>query len=99
MHVVVSMYLETVTPLRNPVFDPHIVAEERRISSACSLIAASSRFLELDEERLVFRRPGVRVTGGRGKEIGQRPGMSLRGHEAPMERDADVPQVLAVNLQ
>src|SRR5579872_4635800 len=99
MHVLVSMYFETTSFVRIPVLDPHIAAEERWSSSACSLIFDSSRLIQLDEERLVLRRPGIRVADRRRQEVGERTGVTLVGHETPVKREADVPEVLAVDLE
>src|SRR5581483_812362 len=99
MHVLVSMYLETTSFVRIPVFDPHIVAEERWSSSACSLMFDSSRFLELDEERLVLGRPGIRVADRRRQEVCEWAGVSFVSHETPVKREADVPEILSVDLE
>src|SRR5712692_2472258 len=98
MQVVVSMYFETVSFVRRPVLVPHIAAEERVISSACSLIVSSSRFLELDKECFVFRRPGVGVARRWRQEIRQRSFMTFRGGVTPVNREADVPELLAVDF-
>src|SRR5438132_977385 len=98
MHFVVSMYVETVYFVRSPVLVAHIDAEERLISSACSLIAVSSRFLELDEECFVLRRPDVRVAGRWRQEIRQRTFMAFCGGVAPMNREADVPEPFAIDI-
>src|SRR5205807_6439712 len=92
MQVVVSMYFDTGTACRIPVRVPHIEAEERVISSDCAVIVVSqalylkpclSSLVEPDQEGLVFRRPGVRVSGGGSQEIRQRPLVALGRREAP----------------
>src|SRR5437870_6991638 len=88
MQVVVSMYFETTSFVRRPVLDPHIVAEERLTSSACSLIVASSRLLQIHEERFVLRRPDVRVAGRRREEIRQRSFVAFCRCITPMNREA-----------
>src|SRR6266849_1048542 len=98
MQVGVSMYFATVGVFRSRVFVPHIDAEARLISSACSLIVASSSLIELNEERLVLRRPSVRVTHGWSEEIRERSFVTFRGRITPVNREADVPQRLAVDL-
>src|SRR5690348_6154385 len=98
MQVVVSMYFATVSFVRSPVFVRHIDAEVRLISSACSLIVASLRFLELDEECLVLRRPGVRIARRGRQEIRERPFVAFRGGVAPVNREADMLELLAVDL-
>src|SRR6266550_4444582 len=92
------MYLETVSALRRPVLLPHIEAEERLISSACSLMVASSRLFQIHEERFVLRRPRVRIARGGGEEIRQRSFMSLRRRVAPVNREADMPDTFAVDV-
>src|SRR5438876_177434 len=74
--VVVSMNFETTGSWRIPVAPPQRDAEERRISRLWAAMAVLLRLLELDEEGLVLRRPGVRVTGGRRQQVGQRPGVA-----------------------
>src|SRR5437773_2046472 len=73
MQVVVSMNFETTGSWRIPGAPPQRDAEERRISRLWAAMAVLLRLLELDEEGLVLRRPGVRVTGGRRQQVGQRP--------------------------
>src|SRR5512140_2286224 len=97
MQVVVSMYFATVGAVRMPVWVPHMEAEERLISSVCAMIA-SSRLVQLHQEGLVLRRPGVRVAHRSGQEIRQRAGMPLGGRIAPMQREADLPQLLPIDL-
>src|SRR5256885_364529 len=58
----------------------------------------SFRLLDLDEEGLVLGRPGVRVHHGGSELVGERPGMSRGAHKAPVERDPDVPDLLAADL-
>src|ERR1043166_7131654 len=99
MQVVVSMYFETSGALRMPVAEPKSEAEECWISSGCIVMAPSPPLLDVHEESLVFRRPGVRIARRRREEVGQRPLMPLRGRVAPVNREADVPQLLAVDLE
>ena len=65
MQVEVSMSFETAGSERRPVPLPQTEAEERRISRFWYAMAASSRLLDLHEEGLELRRPGVRVDGRR----------------------------------
>src|SRR5579872_917454 len=99
MQVVVSMYLATVAVVRIPVLVPHMDAEARLISSACSLMAASSCLLEFHEESFVLRGPGVRIHRRRREEIRERTGVALVGLVAPMQREPDLPHRLTVDLQ
>src|SRR5439155_22794886 len=99
MHVVVSMYLETTGFSRKPVLVPHMAAEERLISSACTVMIASSRLFQVYQERFVLRRPGVRIADGRRQEIRQRSCVALLRRVAPVNGESDVPDVLAVDLQ
>src|SRR5262249_27397292 len=88
MHVVVSMYLETVGTVRMPVWLPQTDAEERRISRVCVLMVAS-RLLELDQERLELGRPGVGVHGGRRQEVREGAGVVGVPRVTPVDREAD----------
>src|SRR5438093_7754958 len=97
MQVVVSMNFETTGSWRIPVAPPERDAEERRISRLWAAMAVLLRLLELDEEGLVLRRPGVRVTGGRRQQVGQRPGVAGLARKAPVDGEADLPQLLAVD--
>src|SRR5450759_1877636 len=101
MQVDVSMYLATVGTLLMPEGLPQTEAEERRISRLCTLmIVASSRLLELDEERLELGRPRVWIHRGGRQESRQRSGMpGGAGRVAPVEGEADLPQLLPVDLQ
>src|SRR5216117_3871123 len=98
MHVVVSMYFDTVAACRRPVFVPSIEAEERVISSACTLIVVSSRFLQLHEERFVLRRPRVGVADRWRQEIRQRTLMALLCGIAPVNGESDVPHFFAIDF-
>src|SRR5512138_972416 len=92
MHVVVSMYLETVGTLRIPERLPQTEAEERRISRVCTLmIVLPSRLLDTDEESLVLRRPGVRIHRGRSQRVGQGSGVLRISRVAPVDRTTDLP--------
>src|ERR1700733_8541448 len=84
IQVDVSMYLETVGVSRIPDRDPQTEAEERRISRFCVLMAAPSRLLELDEEGLELRRPGIRVHRGGRQHVGEGPRVALLAGEAPV---------------
>src|SRR6202022_1653796 len=97
MQVVVSMYLATAGFSRRPVLLPHMAAEERLISSGCTVMIASSRLVQIHQERFVLRRPGIRITCRWGQEVRQRPVMALRGGIAPVNREADVPQLLPID--
>src|SRR5689334_16446293 len=101
MHVVVSMYLETVASLRIVERLPQTAAEERRTSRACGIIALlPSCLLEPDEKGLELRRPRVRVHRGGRQEIRERAGVaSGAGGVSPVERESDLPERLAVDLQ
>src|SRR5512140_2764440 len=101
MHVDVSMYLETAGRARIPDSVPCAAAEERRISRVCGVfVTTPSRFLESHEERLVLGRPRVRVHRRRGEEVRERSGVArASGRIAPVEREADVPDLLAVDRQ
>src|SRR5436309_15274994 len=99
MQVVVSMYFETSGALRMPVEAPKREAEACWISSGWIVMAASSSLLDVHEERFVFGRPGVRIACRWRQEVGQRPLMPLRRRVAPVNREADVPQLLAVDLE
>src|SRR6187549_716819 len=59
----------------------------------------TSGLLQLDQERLVLRRPGVGVHGERGQHVGERPGVVLGAGEAPVDREPDLPDLLAVDLE
>src|ERR1700680_2672670 len=99
MHVVVSMYLATTVFWRTPVLVPHMEAEERLISSACTVMIASSRLFQIHEKRLVLRCPGIRIADRRRKEIRQRTLVPLCRRIAPVDRESDVPDVFFVDLQ
>src|SRR5271169_2157650 len=102
MQVDVSMYLETVGRERRPVAFPDErmpEAEDREISRFCTLIVVLlSGLLELDEERLVLGRPGVRVHRRGRQEVGERTGMPGFALVAPVQREADLPDRLPVDL-
>src|ERR1700738_2955077 len=101
MQVVVSMYFETVGVLRKPERLPQTDEEERRISRLCvAMTDLPSDFLELDEEGLELRRPGVRVHGRRSQVIRERARVSgvSRG-VPPVEREANLPDLLAVHAE
>src|SRR5690242_397370 len=99
MQVVVSMYFETSGALRMPVAEPKREAEACWISSGWMVMAASSCLLDVHEERFVFRRPGVRIARRWRQEVRQRTFMPLRRGVAPVNREADVPDLLAVDLE
>src|SRR4029453_7507985 len=99
MQVVVSMYFATTGSRRIPVFSPQSEAEERRISRVWVGIAASLHFLELHQEGLVLGRPGVRVHGRGRQHVGEGSRVAGVAGEAPMDRETDLPEVLAVDLQ
>src|SRR5437763_1328372 len=100
MHVVVSMYFETVGIGRNVERLPRTEAEERRISRDCNtaiVVALLSGLLELQEEGLVLGSPRVRVHGRRSQGVRERAAVSLGAGEAPVNREADVPHRLAAD--
>src|SRR5512140_252966 len=100
MHVDVSTYLETAGSLRAPVREPHTEAEERRTSRAFTAMARlPSGLLDLHEERLELGGEGVRVTGRRRQEVGERPGVARVPRVAPVNREADLPDLLPGRLQ
>src|ERR1700712_344377 len=99
MQVVVSMYLDTTGSSRSPVFSPRSAAECCRISSWGELLIAPSRLLQLDQEGLVFRSPGVGVHRGRRQHVGERAGVTLGARKAPVDRKPDLPDLLAVDLE
>src|SRR5215831_9720926 len=98
MHVVVSMYLETTGTVRIPDRLPQTEAEERRISRFCTLIFASSRLVQLDQEGLELGGPGVRIHGRGGQEVGQRAGVVGVAGVAPVNGEADLPYLLPIDL-
>src|SRR4051794_19795626 len=98
MHVDVSMYFDITACWRMPVADPHIVAEERLMSSACTAIVVSLRLFQVDEERLVLGRPRVRVADRIRHEVRQWTLMTLRGRVSPMNRKSDMPHRLAIDF-
>src|SRR5262245_22171784 len=95
MHVVVSMYLETVAWVLIPERPPQTEAEERRMSRLMSLLL--SRFLEFDEEGLELGRPGIRVHRRGRQEIGERAGVAVRRFVAPVQGEADLPELFPVH--
>src|SRR5436853_5555291 len=82
-----------------PVADPNIEAEALTISSGCMLIVASSSLFQLHEERLVLRRPRVRIARRWGKEIRERAFVSLLRRIPPMNRESDLGDVFPVDLE
>src|SRR5262245_6226442 len=93
MQVEVSMYLETVGSRRMPVSVPGSEAEERRISS----VAGTLGLLQPHEERLVLGRPGVRVHRRGRQQVRERALVLRVAREAPMDGEADLPDLLAVD--
>src|SRR5262245_18757087 len=97
MQVVVSMYLETVGTDRMPEWLPQTEAEERRMSRLMALLP--SRFLEFDEEGLELRRPGIQVHRRRRREVGKGTSVAVRRFVPPVQREADLPEGLPVDLE
>src|SRR5512140_1155472 len=101
MQIDVSMYLATTGSVRFDVWLPHIWAEERRISAVWMLMAVlPSRLLELHEEALELRRPGVGVHRRSREEVRERADVAGAAVGVPpVERVADLPDLLSVGLE
>src|SRR6186713_2164040 len=94
MQIDVSMYFATVGTLRVPEIPPMSAAEERRISRSWTL-TLTSHFLDLDEEGLVLGSPDVRLEHRGRQEVRERSDANTG--ESPVDREADLPHVLAVD--
>src|SRR5512139_2025585 len=98
MQVEVSTSFETAGSERRPLELPQTAAEERRTSRVpVTAMAASSRLLHLHEEGLELRGPRVRVDGPGGERVRERPDVPRIAREAPMDREADLPDPLSVH--
>src|SRR5215468_8488836 len=99
MHLVTSISLAT-----SPVCAPRawggaiVVAERRMISSDCSAIVRLLCLLDLDEERFELRRLRIAVADRGRKRVREEAGLRHAG-EAPMDRDTDLVQRLAIDRQ
>src|ERR1700686_1615896 len=99
MHLVVSMSFATW-----PVYAPRtwgsgsVGAERRTMSRDCNGIYTLLDLLDLDQERLEFRRLRVRVADRRRQRVGQEPGLG-HPHEAPMDGHPDRVHDFAVDIQ
>src|SRR6476660_9397508 len=95
MHVVVSMYLETVLAVRIPERLPRTEAEERRMSRFCTLtVVLLSCLIEPDEEGLELGRPRVWIHRRGRQQVGERSRMAGIAGETPVDRKADLPRLL-----
>src|SRR5246127_2903442 len=98
MHLVVSMSLATL-----PVYDCRtlgsgmVVAERRTMSRDCRAIVLPLDLLDLDQEGLELRRLRVAIADKRRQRVGKVPRLR-EPLEAPVDRNADVVQRLAVHL-
>src|SRR5580765_5413909 len=99
MHLVTSISLAT-WPAGAPRAsgDGRVVAERRTISSDCNAMVSLLSPLDLDQNALRLGRLRVAVADRVGQGIGQIPRLG-RAEEAPVDRDADLMQGLAFDLQ